>query len=461
MQHPFRTPLALGALSLCLLLPLTAGGSAARRHAPAAETSASRHAAPALPADIAQRPIAGNVTIARPDFGREMPAEVNKKLINEVTFRLAPAYDLPLLPDEAAPESVTILGPAEATQEQMAAFIRRRNPQPKLACTVEEIVHYYYAEAGREGIRPDVALCQALKETGFFAYGGDVLPAQNNFCGLGTTGGGVRGAKFATPELGVRAHIQHLLAYASSEPPVAPIIDPRYDLIVREHPDIHGRITRWTGLNGVWAVPGKTYGQDILRLWAAAKAPDGSDASLAAAEAKVRQAPDDAPAYLYRGIVYEKRGDLARAAQDFAEAARLAPHDLAARYDLALVATKLGEKEDALALYDELRDAHPDFAPAAYNRGLLQLETGRCREAIDDFRRALNANPQSAAAQNALAVSELRRKDYPAAWAALERAAQINNADFDVLANQILFAACLKTPQENAKGKTKTKERRQ
>ena len=190
MQHPFRTPLALGALSLCLLLPLTAGGSAARRHAPAAETSASRHAAPALPADIAQRPIAGNITIARPDFGREMPAEVNKKLIGEVAFRLAPAYDLPLLPDEAAPETVSILGPAEATQEQMAAFIRRRNPQPKLACTVEEIVRYYYAEAGREGIRPDVALCQALKETGFFAYGGDVLPSQNNFCGLGTTGGG-------------------------------------------------------------------------------------------------------------------------------------------------------------------------------------------------------------------------------------------------------------------------------
>ncbi|MBQ1622145.1 MAG: tetratricopeptide repeat protein, partial [Selenomonas sp.] len=115
-----------------------------------------------------------------------------------------------------------------------------------------------------------------------------------------------------------------------------------------------------------------------------------------------------ASAYLYRGIVYEKRGDLARAAQDFAAAASLAPHDLAARYDLALTAAKLGEKKDALKLY-----------------------------------------------------SELRRKDYPAAWAALERAAQINNADFDVLANQILFAACLKAPQENAKSKAKAKRRRQ
>ena len=441
-RHHTLAPLALAA---CLLTApvCTAAPARAAAAAPAA----------ALPADIAQRPIAGNVTIARPDFGRELPAEVNKKLISEVTFRLAPAYDLPLLPDEAAPETVTILGPAEATQEQMAAFIRRRNPQPKLACTVEEIVRYYYAEAGREGIRPDVALCQALKETGFFAYGGDVLPAQNNFCGLGTTGGGVRGAQFATPELGVRAHIQHLLAYASSEPPAAPIIDPRYDLIVREHPDIHGRITRWTGLNGVWAVPGKTYGQDILRLWAAAKAPDGSDASLAAALAKVKNAPDDAASYLYRGIVYEKRGLLEDAGADFTEALRLAPGELTPLYDLALLKTRTGEDKDALALYGTLLDAHPDFFPAAYNRGLLALKMNRPKDAKDDFRRALSANPQSAPAQNALAICELRLKDYSAAWASLERAAQINNADFDVLANQIIFAACLK--QEPAKAKKK------
>ncbi|WP_019542635.1 glucosaminidase domain-containing protein [Selenomonas bovis] len=441
-RHLTLAPLALAA---CLFAAPVC--TAAPVRAAAAEPTA------ALPADIAQRPIAGNVTIARPDFGRELPAEVNKKLINEVTFRLAPAYDLPLLPDEAAPETVTIFGPAEATQEQMAAFIRRRNPQPKLACTVEEIVRYYYAEAGREGIRPDVALCQALKETGFFAYGGDVLPAQNNFCGLGTTGGGVRGAKFATPELGVRAHIQHLLAYASRELPAAPIIDPRYELIVREHPDIHGQITHWTQLNGVWAVPGKTYGQDILRLWAAAKAPDGSDASLAAAMAKVKNAPDDASAYLYRGIVYEKRVDLTAAQSDFTAAHTLAPHELAALYDLALTATATGDRKQALALYDTLREEFPDFAPAAYNRGLLALAMNRPKDAIDDFRRALNANPQSAAAENAIAVARIAQHDYDAAWRTLHRAAQINNADFDVLANQILLAACVK--QEATKAKKK------
>ena len=425
--------------------------------------------------EIAERPIAGNVTIARPDFGAELLGELNKKAIEGVAWRLTPAYDELLLPEDAAPETVTIFGAAEATQEQMAAYITRRNPSPKLNCTVADIVRYYYEEAGREGIRPDIALCQALKETGFFAYGGDVVPSQNNFCGLGTTGGGVRGAAFQTPQLGVRAHIQHLLAYASKERPHTAIVDPRYTLIVENRPDIHGSVTRWTGLNGIWAVPGKTYGQDILRLWAAAKAPDASDTALAAAEKKVRQAPDEPMGYLYRGIVSEKRGDLAQSQSDFETAVRLAgatqntlqdgapldydgsassgrAADAAARYDLAIVLTRTGDKKAAKKAYDDLLAAHPNFSAAAwYNRGLLQLDNKKQKDAIADFDRALAQNPQNAPAQNARAVAEIQQKDYKAAWQDLERAAQINNADFDVLANQVVFAACVKPAQEKSK----------
>ena len=97
------------------------------------------HAASAA-AEIAERPIAGNVTIARPDFGAELPGELNKKAIESVEWRLTPAYDELLLPEDAAPETVTIFGAAEATQEQMAAYITRRNPSPKLNCTVAAIV---------------------------------------------------------------------------------------------------------------------------------------------------------------------------------------------------------------------------------------------------------------------------------------------------------------------------------
>jgi len=166
---------------------------------------------------------------------------------------------------------ITILGEAEVPPGKMAAYIRRRNPEAKLNCSIEALVGFYYAEAGAEGLRADLALCQAIKETGCFAYGGDVVAAQNNYCGLGTTGGGVKGHFFATPQEGVRAHVQHLLAYTTTRPPRQTLVDPRYELLKEKRPEIFGQVTTWVGLNGKWAVPGKTYGQDILNMLDAVK----------------------------------------------------------------------------------------------------------------------------------------------------------------------------------------------
>lgn len=159
----------------------------------------------------------------------------------------------------------TIYGLAIATEEQCVKFLLERNPKPQLSVTPEELVRYYFAEGAREGIRGDVAFAQALKETGYFGYGGTVTPDQNNYCGLGTTSRTVKGGYFPTAEIGVRAHIQHLLAYCSTRRPALEIVDPRYEL-VRE---IRGEkcLTTWTELNGRWAVPGDYYGESILAMF--------------------------------------------------------------------------------------------------------------------------------------------------------------------------------------------------
>lgn len=125
----------------------------------------------------------------------------------------------------------TIYGLAIATEEQCVKFLLERNPKPQLSVTPEELVRYYFAEGAREGIRGDVAFAQALKETGYFGYGGTVTPDQNNYCGLGTTSRTVKGGYFPTAEIGVRAHIQHLLAYSSTRRPALEIVDPRYELV--------------------------------------------------------------------------------------------------------------------------------------------------------------------------------------------------------------------------------------
>ena len=168
-------------------------------------------------------------------------------------------------PDKKAAASTDdnmIMGGAVATQEQCVRYLLKNNPNPKLNVSPQELVSYYYEEGYRTGIRPDIAFAQALKETGYFRYGGTVVPAQNNYCGLGTTSATVQGAYFATPRLGVKAHIQHLLAYASVEPPQDNIVDPRYNLVRQSYGS--NTLTQWKDLNGRWAVPGVGYGQSIL-----------------------------------------------------------------------------------------------------------------------------------------------------------------------------------------------------
>ena len=162
-------------------------------------------------------------------------------------------------------KNISIFGEAVAAKEQAAALIRQNNPNVRLACSVEELVDLYWQEAEREGVRPDLALCQSLVETGTYAYGGDVQHHQNNFCGLGTTGGGVKGATFKTPELGVRAHIQHLLAYTQSKRPKTAIVDPRYELAHKIRME-RGVVDTWYGLNGTWAM-GSLYCEKIMAAY--------------------------------------------------------------------------------------------------------------------------------------------------------------------------------------------------
>lgn len=159
----------------------------------------------------------------------------------------------------------SIIGTPLASQEQCVNYLLSVNPRPNISVSPKELVSYYYEEGAREGIRPDVAFAQALKETGFFRYGGTVTADQNNYCGLGTTSADVKGAYFSSAQLGVRAQIQHLLAYASTRRPSEPVVDPRYALVRSAYGQ--RTLSSWADLNGRWAVPGNTYGQSIMSMF--------------------------------------------------------------------------------------------------------------------------------------------------------------------------------------------------
>ena len=391
-------------------------------------------------------PVAGNApSIPRPAFASAVPdgMSVDPKLAAELHFAV-PAPNLDILPmSTAEPTEVTIAGEATATEEQMLAYLLRRNPKPKLTGTPEELVHAYYEEAEHEGVRADVALAQAFKETGFFAYGGDVDWTQNNFCGLGATGGGVKGLSFPDIRTGARAHIQHLLAYSRKERPTNPIVDPRYDLIRTNRPDIYGRLTRWTDLNGVWAVPGKNYGQEILIIRDAAYAPDGSDASLRAANAHIMQA-GDAEGYIYRGLVYLHRASYAEALADFTAAQKRNTKRTEPYLGIALAHTGAGNVKEARRAYEVYLKVAPDDAAALHNYGLALLAENNPAKAVKALHDAIRRAPQNAGSYSALAVALIRTKDYTGAWKTLADGAAIAPANIDILVNQILLQACLK-----------------
>ena len=81
-----------------------------------------------------------------------------------------------------AAEKTAIMGTAQATAAQMVQFCRSKNPEPKLtACSLDELAAIFLEEGKAEGVRGDIAFAQSLKETGYFKYGGIVLPSQNNY----------------------------------------------------------------------------------------------------------------------------------------------------------------------------------------------------------------------------------------------------------------------------------------
>ena len=153
-----------------------------------------------------------------------------------------------------------ILGAPQATKAQAhrwaAARATRAAWTPAIIAT---LVHLYYEIGPEENVRPDVALAQSAKETGYWAFTGDVQPDQWNLAGIGAVGGGVPGERWDSLEAGVRGHLRRLRMYADGSWEI-------YDLAVlkRALPPRYWRSSIFVeDLGGRWA-PSPSYGQSIV-----------------------------------------------------------------------------------------------------------------------------------------------------------------------------------------------------
>ena len=157
----------------------------------------------------------------------------------------------------AAP-SIFIMDKGQKPVPRMISFMMEHNRTLDTSYLIRMLT-LYVSECQLEGVNYDVAVCQMCLETGFLRFNGSVSRFQNNFCGLGAINASVAGDWFDSMKEGIRAHIQHLKAYASTEPLNTPPVDNRFHHIRR------GTVFTVYDLTGRWATDPK-YGEKLEYL---------------------------------------------------------------------------------------------------------------------------------------------------------------------------------------------------
>lgn len=121
-----------------------------------------------------------------------------------------------------------VLGQGTLPKSSIIAYINSKQANP--VANVHTLVDYYITEANKEGVNADLAIAQMLYNTHFI--GVKKFFGKNNPIGIG--GPSRKNWEiypFSHIQLGVRAHIQHLKAYSTSEPIKETIVDPRYNIL--------------------------------------------------------------------------------------------------------------------------------------------------------------------------------------------------------------------------------------
>lgn len=147
------------------------------------------------------------------------------------------------------------------TEKQLYQFFMDSKPNADKEL-VKRLAHYYVTEAKAEGINSDCAFVQMCLETGWLTFGNLVTIDMHNYCGLGAIDKSHPGESFDTEQMGVRAHIQHLHAYATTSDVKLKnkLIDNRYKYVLPR-----GKAPTIYGLAGTWAAD-KEYGKKLDSL---------------------------------------------------------------------------------------------------------------------------------------------------------------------------------------------------
>lgn len=174
----------------------------------------------------------------------------------------------------ASVKGTSIMGTSSTSVEQMVKYYKAHAAYPAFyagtdAPTIEAFCQIYMEECAAEGVKAEVAFCQAMNETGFLKFGGQVSITQYNFAGMGATDDGAAGASFPNVRTGVRAQVQHLKGYASTDALNNACVDPRFAYLSKSRGC--APIVEWLGINENPAKKGwatsVNYGYNLRNLY--------------------------------------------------------------------------------------------------------------------------------------------------------------------------------------------------
>lgn len=140
--------------------------------------------------------------------------------------------------------SPSILGASVLTVADLRAWWTStgRGQPARLNIAIGDLMALYLSEGDPEGVRGDLALTQAVLETGYFTNSDTAI---NNFAGIAHYDGSASGSAFRDPLIGVRAQMQLLKKYAlGNDTPLA-----NADVA----PRAGASATTWGALAGTWA----------------------------------------------------------------------------------------------------------------------------------------------------------------------------------------------------------------
>jgi len=134
---------------------------------------------------------------------------------------------------------------------------------------------------------------------------------------------------------------------------------------------------------------------------------------------------DDWASYANLGDFYLERGDFAEAVKDYENARRLEPRMIEVLMNESVAYSNMRQNDRAQQCLRRALETEPDNAAANFNLGLLLAEEGNTDEAEKALRRAIKSDSQSAAANYNLGVILAGRKNMSEAIALCRNACEL------------------------------------